>query len=155
MRHSYQLFYSEPEEKSPFPMARLYVGQHEVSTYRSLSVDWAGGGIISTSEDLLLFIKALVNHTLLKAETFEKMKDWAGFARGIDYGYGLMSFKFKKVFFLLSSKLDMWGNSGSPGAYMYYNPFFDVYLTGSFNQMKYEKKHIRFLIKVLNYLAKL
>ena len=127
LKHSYQLFYSNPQEKNLFPITNIYVGTHDVTTYRSLSVDWAGGGIISTTEDLFLFIKALVTYKLIKEKTFNKMKDWAKFGRGIYYGYGLMYFKFKEVFFLLSDKLDMWGNSGSLGSYMYYCPKLDIY----------------------------
>jgi D-alanyl-D-alanine carboxypeptidase len=155
MKHSYQLFYSDPAEKSPFPIANIYAGTHDVTTHRSLSVDWAGGGIVSTTEDLLLFIKALVTNSLIRAETFNKMKDWAKFARGIYYGYGIMYFKFKEIFFLLSDKFNMWGNSGSIGAYMYYVPKIDLYIIGNFNQMKYEKKHVQFIIRVLNALSKL
>ncbi len=155
LKHSYQIFYSNPEEKSLYPIANIYVGTHDVTTYRSLSIDWAGGGIISTTEDLFLFIEALVTHTLIKEETFNKMKDWAKFGRGIYYGYGLMYFKFKEIFFLLSDKLDMWGNSGSIGSYMYYCPNLDIYIIGNFSQMKYEKKHVQFIIRVLNILSKL
>jgi D-alanyl-D-alanine carboxypeptidase len=153
MKHSYLMFYSEPEEKRPF--ANLYVGAQDVSIYRSLSIDWAGGGIVSTTEDLLLFTKGLVHHKLIKEETFKKMQDWAKFGRGIYYGYGIMYFKFREVFFLLSDNLNMWGNSGSIGSYMYYCPKLDAYIIGNFNQTKYERNHVNFIIRVLNVLAKL
>lgn len=64
MTNSYVLFYSEPIEKSPYEIADIRIGKHEVSTYKSLSIDWAGGGFVSTLEDLLLFHKALINNTL-------------------------------------------------------------------------------------------
>jgi len=150
-----QLFYSEPAQPSPYPMADVYLGEQNVTSFKSISVDWAGGGLVSTTEDLLLFIQALKNNTLIKSATFDRMKDWARFAKGIDYGYGLMSFRFKNVFFLLSNKNNMWGNSGSIGSYMYYVPEFDTYIIGTFNQMGYEKKHVMFLLKVLKILSKL
>jgi D-alanyl-D-alanine carboxypeptidase len=155
MDHTYQLFYSEPEQASPFPMANVYIGEHDVTTFKSISVDWAGGGLVSTTEDLLLFIQALQNNALIKEATFARMKDWARFAKGIDYGYGLMSFRFRDLFFLLSNKYNMWGNSGSIGSFMYYVPGFDTYIIGTFNQMGYEKKHAMFLLKVLKILSKL
>lgn len=155
MTHTYQLFYSEPAQASLFPMADVYLGEQDVTTFKSISVDWAGGGLVSTTEDLLLFIQALKNNTLIKEETFDRMKDWARFAKGIDYGYGLMSFCFRDLFFLLSNKYNMWGNSGSLGSYMYYVPVFDTFIIGTFNQMGYEKKHVMFLLKVLKILSKL
>jgi D-alanyl-D-alanine carboxypeptidase len=155
MKHTCQLFYSEPAQTSPYPMANVYLGEKDVTTFKSISVDWAGGGLVSTTEDLLLFIRALKNNTLIKEATFDRMRDWARFAKGIDYGYGLMSFRFKDIFFLMSNKNNMWGNSGSIGSYMYYVPAFDTFLVGTFNQMGYEKKHVMFLLKVLKILSKL
>ncbi len=155
MIHTHQLFYSESTKANPYPMADVYIGEHNVTTFKSISVDWAGGGLVSTTEDLLLFIRALKNKVLLKGETFARMKDWARFARGIDYGYGLMSFRFKDMFFLLSNNNNMWGNSGSTGSFMYYVPAYDTFLIGTFNQMGYEKKHVMFLLKVLKILSKL
>jgi D-alanyl-D-alanine carboxypeptidase len=155
MTHTYQLFYSEPAQASPYPMANVYIGEHNVTAFKSISLDWAGGGLVSTTEDLLSFIQALNNNTLIKEQTFERMKDWARFAKGIDYGYGLMSFRFRDLFFLLSNKYNMWGNSGSIGSFMYYVPGFDTYIIGTFNQMGYEKKHVMFLLKLLKILSKL
>ena len=129
--------------------------QNEVSTYKSLSVDWAGGGIISNTEDLLRFHRALVNHTLLKEETFNKWKDWAKFGRGIDYGYGLIHVKFNEIMFLFSKKLNIWGNWGSTSTYMFYNPFYDIHIIGAFNQSKFVQKQVLFMIKVIKKLAKL
>ena len=154
MNHSYQLFYSEPVEKSPYPIADIYMDQDEVSTYRSMSIDWAGGGIISNTEDLLLFHQALVNNTLLKEETFNKWEDWAKFDRGIDYGYGLVSLKLKEMMFFLSDKLDMWGNWGSTSTYMFYNPVYDIYVIGAFNQTNFVQKQVQFMIKVINIVSK-
>ena len=154
MDHSYQLFYSEPVEKSPYQIADIYMDQDEVSTYRSISIDWAGGGIISNTEDLLLFHQALVNNTLLKEETFNKWEDWAEFDRGIDYGYGLVSLKFKEMMFFLSDKLNMWGNWGSTSTYMFYNPVYDIYVIGAFNQTNFVQKQVQFMVKVINIVSK-
>ena len=64
MNHSYLAQHSEPAIKSDYHVADIYIGETkiDVAQTRSLSIDYAGGGIISTSDDLLAFIKALVNH---------------------------------------------------------------------------------------------
>ena len=129
--------------------------KNEVSTYKSVSVDWAGGGVVSNTEDLLLFHQALVNNTLLKEETFNEWKDWAKFGRGIDYGYGLVSLKFRKMVFFLSDKLNVWGNWGSTSTYMFYNPFYDIYVIGTFNQSNFIQKQVQFMIKVISIVSKL
>jgi D-alanyl-D-alanine carboxypeptidase len=69
------------------------------------------------------------------------------------YGYGLRQFRLKELFFTLPDET-ITGNSGSIGSFMYYNPSYDLYLTGSFSQSKYMRKHIVFLIKVMNIISK-
>jgi len=145
MVNSYFLYYSKPKEKSPHTLAPSYIGKYEVSTFKSLSADWAGGGIISTTEDLLLFHKALVNNTLIKKETFELFKkDLGKFGFGMDYGYGVLFLNIKKMAFSLSRAYNMWGNFGSIATYMFYNPVYDVYIIGSFNHSNYAVKQVFF-----------
>jgi hypothetical protein len=47
------------------------------------------------------------------------------------------------------------GHSGTSGAFMYYCPEMDVYLTGTFNQTAYQKKHVIFMVQVLAQLKNL
>jgi len=145
MDDTYQLFYSEPKNKNQKPMVNLYHNNLNLSTARSISLDWAGGGIVSTSEDMLRFIRAINEHQIIREETFERMKDWAKMGPGLDYGYGLMSFRFM----MTPKKYDIWGNSGSIGAFMYYNPSMDIYMIGSFHKLNYHAPPIIFIVRTL------
>lgn len=157
MHNSHLVQYSEPIISSDYPVANLYGRSINVTNYRSLSIDYAGGGIVSTSADLLKFMKALVNHELIRENTFEKMKDWAGFFNlffiGIDYGYGLMSFK--TIPLLMPRKYNVWGNAGSTGSFMFYHPEMDTYIIGNLNQFGYHRKGIKLMLKVIDMLLKL
>ncbi len=153
MKHSSLWLYSEPLIKSKYPLTKVYFNKTEISTLQSVNFDWACGGVASTSEDLLTFIKALNENKLIKAETYQMMHDWQKESKGLYYGYGLRQFRLKEIFFTLPDEI-ITGNSGSIGSFMYYNPTYDLYLTGSFNQSKYMRKHIVFLIKVMNIISK-
>jgi len=153
MSHTSLAFYSKPKVASPHPIAEIYLETTEVSSFNSLSLDWAGGGIISTQADLLKFMKALIGYELVQKKTLKQMQQWVKESRGIYYGYGLMNFRLKELFFLLPP-YQLIGHSGFTGSYMYYNPAHDLYLIGTFNQSKYMKKHIMFLIKILNLFKK-
>jgi D-alanyl-D-alanine carboxypeptidase len=156
MSNSYFLYYSKPKEKNHYAIAPAYIGKHEVSTFKSLSADWAGGGIISTTEDLLLFHKALVNNALIKKETFELFKkDLGRFGLGMNYGYGVLFLDIKKMTFFLSKAYNMWGNFGSIASYMFYNPVYDIYIIGTFNHSNYIVKQVFFLIDVIRKVSRI
>jgi CubicO group peptidase (beta-lactamase class C family) len=64
-------------------------GEVENAPFADLSIKWAGGGIISTAEDLARFHIALNNGKLLQASTLEKMYKPFQLADGNMTSYGL------------------------------------------------------------------
>jgi D-alanyl-D-alanine carboxypeptidase len=58
MKDSYLMFYSEPQNPVR-PLSDIWFNGVQINNHSSLSIDWAGGGIISTIDDLAVFIKAL------------------------------------------------------------------------------------------------
>ncbi|KYC45301.1 MAG: beta-lactamase/D-alanine carboxypeptidase [Candidatus Methanofastidiosum methylothiophilum] len=157
MDNSFLAFYSRPAKNSDYPIADLFARGKNVTNFTSLSIDYAGGGIVSTSEDLFKFMKALSNNQLVNKETFQKMRKGSGFFNlffiGIDYGYGLMSFKTIPV--LMPEKYNVWGNAGSIGSFMFYNEKLDAYLIGNLNNFGYHRKGIRLMFKVIDMLRKI
>ncbi|WP_053365188.1 serine hydrolase domain-containing protein [Bacillus sp. FJAT-27245] len=152
MDHSSFANYSEPKVKPEHPLANLYGRNMDVSKYRCLTLMFAGGAIISTTNDQLKFMKALVNGELISSETREQMKDWAKFFFGIDYGYGMMNFKTIPI--LMPKKYNAWGNAGSTGTFLFYHPSTESYVIGGLNEMTYGQKGIRFMLKVVDKLTK-
>lgn len=151
MVHSCLWQHSHPEERSKYPAADLFVGEKNVIDYRSLSIDYAGGGIVSTSGDLLKFMEALAHHRIIRINTFEKMKDWARFFPGIDYGYGLMNIR--SVPILMPAKYISWGIAGSVGSFMFYHPSLDLFLIGTLNRFRYHRKGIKLMFKCIDILS--
>lgn len=152
MNHSYLAHPFELMEESDYPVADLFSGSTNLIQYRSLSINYAGGGIVSTTEDMLKFMKALAKHEIIREDTFEKMKDWSKYSIGIDYGYGLMNFK--PIPLLMPKKYNLWGNAGSTGSFMFYHPELDIYLIGSLNQLRYHRKGIMMMLKMIDILSK-
>jgi D-alanyl-D-alanine carboxypeptidase len=139
MKQAFLLGHSQPLEKSPHPVAGVYVGNTNAVHYHSMSVDYAGGGVTAPLADLLKFMQALVQGRLLRSETLERMKDdCAKFSLGMDYGYGVM--KITSFPILMPARFSCWGNAGSTGAFMFYHPGLEAYLIGSLNQFRYHAK---------------
>jgi CubicO group peptidase (beta-lactamase class C family) len=145
MNNTYQMFYSEPKEKSDYPMVDLLHKGVNLSKARSISMSSASGGIVSTTEDMLKFLKAMLEYTIIKKETIEVMCDYAKMGPSLYYGYGIMNFRFM----LMPKKYDIWGNSGSIGAFMYYNPGMDIYIIGSFHKVNYQVQPIFYIFNTL------
>lgn len=147
------LAFSDAVVEMELPVARLYLRNEDITDHRSLSMLYAGGGIVSTTQDQLLFMQALVHHRLINEATLAVMKsEWSKFFLGIDYGYGIMNIKTVPI--LMPAKYNVWGNAGSTGSFLFYHPQLDAYVIGSFNHFRYDKKGIRFMIQVIDKLLK-
>jgi D-alanyl-D-alanine carboxypeptidase len=155
MRHSYMHHFSEPMEKSQFPTADFFIDETRLNDIKGYAgLDYTGGGVVATTEDLLKFMKALVKYQIVTKNTLEEMKNnCARFGLGIDYGYGI--WKIKTVPLVMPKKFNSWGVVGATGAFMFYHTEMDAYLIGNFNDFLYERKGIRFmLLNVINQLSK-
>ncbi|RPF53915.1 serine hydrolase domain-containing protein [Aquisalibacillus elongatus] len=152
MKNSYLLHYSSPAIESEHPLADFYIVDKNVKDFKSISFDYSAGGVVATKEDLLLFMKSLVEGKILRPDTLEAMKDYKKFTLGIDYGYGIMNFKTVPVF--MPKKFNMWGNAGMTGSFMFYHPELDSYFIGSLNQFRYNRKGIMLVLKTINLMEK-
>ncbi|GAA0342446.1 hypothetical protein GCM10008967_36070 [Bacillus carboniphilus] len=151
MKESYLLSYSKPAYRSDHPIATVNLKSQDilVEEHRSLMSNFAGGQTASTSEDLLIFMKALVNNQLIPQNSLDKMMDWKKLWVGVDYGYGLMRVR------MFPKKYNVWGHLGSIGSFMLYNPTLDVYIIGNFNKSGYLTKSMRFIYNILQTIDKI
>jgi D-alanyl-D-alanine carboxypeptidase len=152
MKQSFLIGHSLPLQTSRYPLAGVYSGDINIAGYRSLGMDYAGGGITAPIEDLLKFIQGLVQGKLLNEQTFRMMDDYARFAPGMDYGCGFIKIRYFPL--LMPTKYSCWGNAGSTGSFMFYHPGLDTYLIGSLNQFRYHQKGIQFMLRVVDVLYK-
>lgn len=134
-------------------MMELYAGNTELSTFKSLSLDWAGGGIASTAEDLNKFQFALHSHQLLSLDTLAMMQQWIPESKGIYYGFGLRKVNVKERL-SSESNLNLVGHTGSTSSFMFFCPELDVYVSGSFNQIDQAALSIDAPIEILNHIRR-
>ncbi|MGV3713593.1 serine hydrolase domain-containing protein [Pseudolysinimonas sp.] len=72
-------------------LAPTHLGRVDISRHRSLTLDWAGGGLASTPADLVAFSRALHGGALVSAAALARMTDMRHtFRPGIRYGSGMM-----------------------------------------------------------------
>jgi D-alanyl-D-alanine carboxypeptidase len=153
MNHAFVIGHSNSVEECSHPIAGVYVGDTNAVHHRSLSVDYAGGAVTAPLDDMLKFMRALVQGKLVAPQILQTMmSDASKFSIGIDYGYGIMIIRTIPI--IMPKKFNCWGNAGSTGAFMFYHPGQDSYLIGTLNQFRYPAKGIRFMMRVIDTLIK-
>jgi D-alanyl-D-alanine carboxypeptidase len=121
--------------------SRRYLGDMECTLVPAvLTADWAGGGMISTTEDLNRFLRAFIRGEIFDdPKTKGKMFDWVESGPFHNYGFGI-----SRVLYDESEKPEhaglgeIWGHGGSSNCFMYYWPEEDVTMVGTLNQLDCE-----------------
>lgn len=131
MENSYMEFREEARPSVPGRgLSNVYYGDVNYTAFQSMSADWAGGGLVTTAEDMARFLRAFVdNEIFANPDTREEMFDWMPWTQQgdrMDYGLGLMRIR--------GNKFTIWGHIGVGQAFMLYWPEGDVTLTGTLNQ---------------------
>jgi D-alanyl-D-alanine carboxypeptidase len=91
------------------------------------TVDWAGGGLVSTAADLAAFLRALTQGQLVSSRAWSQMTRWQPGPEGFydDYGLGLGRYRFPQA--------QVVGHHGVWGAFAFWSPELDAVITGTVN----------------------
>ena len=156
MRDSYLMFYAEPANTPKKAIEKIWFNDLEVSGFESLSCDWAGGGIVTTTADLLKFDQALRGGRLIQSSTLETMDTCPHkFQPGIYYGLGMMEIRFKDFFFLLGRLPKVKGHIGILATHMFYDPSKDVHIILNFGSNTRMVESFKALIEIENLLQRM
>jgi len=128
--HTWLVNLSQPQVASGAPADIFYEGTN-ITKMRLNEADWADGGIISTAEDTIIFLKALNEGKIISKDTLQLMHDWHKLDFPLQYGYGTMYFKLPPLMTKLSGLPPLWGHSGSTGSFLYYSEDLDLYMAGT------------------------
>jgi CubicO group peptidase (beta-lactamase class C family) len=135
------------------PMAKFYASAYELSSFKSLSADWGGGGLVSNAEDLISFFIAFNKDQILRKETQLAMQNWVDETKGMQYGFGIRKISFRELMGIDSS-LELLGHPGSTASFLWYCPQLDTYISGSLNQLEASKSALILVYDILRILEK-
>lgn len=155
LKHTWLVGLSEPLEKPAATPADVFSKDEKITQMRSSTFYWADGGIVSTSEDLILFLKALQQGRLVRADTLEKMHQWRPLSNSgmpFQYGFGTMKFVVPSSINWLVRVPAIWGHTGSIGSFLYYAPDLDLYMAGTIDQENDKSTPIMVMIKIMKVL---
>lgn len=148
MDDSYLMFRSAPARPGG-ALSPLWIGGIEASRFTSMSCDWAGGGIVSTVDDLLKFGAALRDESLVSNGSLAKLSAVRHrFRRGIHYGTGMMEVRFEEFFFLLRRLPRPTGHIGVLGTHLFYDAKHDAHIVMNFGSTTEMVRSFRTLIRI-------
>ena len=135
---------------APGVTADVFYKDMVINTIRTNGSYWADGGIVSTAEEMIVFLKALNEGRIISRDTLKLMHNWHKLHFPIQYGYGTMYFKLPDFVNKWIGASPLWGHSGSTGSFLYYSEEMDLYMAGSIDQVESESKpFFKIMIKLV------
>ncbi len=130
-------------------MLPFRLGRVEASTFRSVSCDWAGGGIVSTPDDLVAFGSALHRGRLISPASLEYLAEPRNrFRAGIRYGAGLMQVRFGGFSPFLRGLPRPVGHIGVLATHLFHDPVHDADIVLNFASTREMTRSFRTLIRI-------
>lgn len=155
MNDTYLMFYSEPQNGKR-TIAETWVNGHEISQFQSVSIDWAGGGVISTLDDLATFIRSLYQGKIITPQTLALLNKFDyEFMPGIAYGNGFMQMQFEKFMPTLGFLPRMTGHMGVLGTQLFYDPSSDMVYVSSLGSSDATAASVQTMIQILSTVARI
>jgi D-alanyl-D-alanine carboxypeptidase len=140
LKHTWLIGRSVPQVASSFVPADIFYKDVNITNTRSNGAYWADGGIVSTAEEMINFLKALKEGKIIRNDTLKLMHDWHKLKFPIQYGYGTMYFKLPWIIGKMTKLNPLWGDSGSTGSFLYYSEDLDLYMAGSIDKVGSDSK---------------
>jgi len=149
LKYTWLVGRSKPQSTPLAAPADVFYNDKNISDIRSNGSYWADGGIVSTAEECIIFLKALKERRIVRADTLKLMHSWHKLQFPLQYGYGTMYFKLLWFMKTVMNVPPLWGHSGSSGSFLYYSEDFDVYMAGSINQTESKTKPFKLMGEVI------
>ena len=130
--------------------AHVFDGARDIDAVRANGSYWADGGIVSTANEMIVFLKALHEGRILQASTVERMHDWQPMRFPLRYGYGTMHFALPWPLDAALGLPPLWGHSGSTGSFLYRAEDSDLYFAGTLDQTDAQRAPFTLIAQTLS-----
>jgi D-alanyl-D-alanine carboxypeptidase len=135
---------------APFAQpADVFCKDMNITKTRTNGAYWADGGIVSTVEEMIVFLKALNEGRIVNSDMLKLMHNWHKLHFPLQYGYGTMYVKFPRFMNMVMKVPPLWGHSGSTGSFLYYSEDLNLYLAGTIDQTASQSKPFKLMSKVI------
>jgi D-alanyl-D-alanine carboxypeptidase len=151
--HTFLVGFSRAQPSSSAP-AEIFFGKRNVTAVRTNGAYWADGGMVSTAEEMVGFLKALKDRRLIRQDTLAMMHDWHRWKFPVRLGLGTICVALPLALAKLAGMPRMWGHSGSTGAFLYYAGEADLFVAGSVGQIELRWKPLMLVRRIIRATAR-
>ncbi len=141
--------YTDSRDTRPAP---FYYKKNRLDVPLAMTSFGADGGIVSTSAELMIFLRAFFGGQFFPVENLVWMKQWNRIFFPLEAGVGLTRFKLPRLFSPFQPLPEFIGHSGLSGTVAFFVPEKDIYLTGTVNQVATPDRSFRLMLELLNQL---
>jgi D-alanyl-D-alanine carboxypeptidase len=149
LKHTCLTGRSEPQLVQSAAPADVFYKDMNITNIRSNGAYWADGGIVSTAEEMITFLKALNEGRIVSGRTVNLMHNWHKLQFPLQYGYGTMYFKLPWFINIVMKVPPLWGHSGSTGSFLYYSEDLNLYMAGTIDQVESKTLPFRLVLRVM------
>lgn len=139
--------YKDKSDRTP---ANMYYKNKALPIPMAMTSFWADGGIVSTAEESMVFIEAFFNGKLFPKDDLKEMEQWNKIFFPLQYGIGIMKFQLPRLFSPFKPMPILIGHSGLSGAFQYYVPEKNCFITGTVNQIDKPSLSYKLLLKLVS-----
>ena len=138
--------YADAADKKP---ALMYYKNNPLDICNAMTSFGADGGIVSTSAETMVFLKAFFNGYFFPKSYLPELYTWNSVMFPLEYGVGIMKFQLPAIFTMFRKMPALIGHSGLSGAFAYYVPEKDIFLAGTVNQINNPGTSYKMLIQII------
>lgn len=139
--------YTDSRDTRPAP---FYYKKNRLDMPLAMTSFGADGGIVSTSAELMIFLRAFFGGKFFPVENLAWMKQWNRIFFPLEAGVGLTRFKLPRLFSPFQPLPECIGHSGLSGTVAFFAPGKNLYLTGTVNQVATPDRSFRLMLELLN-----
>ena len=139
--------YSDSKDEKP---KAIYYKSAKLQMPKAMSSFQADGSVVSTTKDMIRFLTAFMQGELYPKSYLAEIQQWNKIFFPLESGIGIHRFKVPWFFSPFKAIPELIGHSGLSGAFAFYVPKEDIYLTGTVNQIHSPGNSFKLMIQILS-----
>jgi len=136
---------TDPSDPTPLP---LRYGDHRLDIPRAMASFGADGGIVSTADDLMRFVRGFFEGDLFDPVIISRLQRYHRIFFPLQYGVGLSRFAMPRVLAPFGAA-ELIGHSGLSGAFAFLAPASMTYVTGTVNNIAKPQRSFKLMLRLV------